>query len=402
MKILLINERYSEGGTEVQSLRELKLLSQLGIETYYLTFDNKYPDQKCLGDVGENWINLPIDYGDIQKFFGWVWGDRRYHQIIKNIINDISPDFIHINNIFSVPVDVYELVQPYFTLQTIRDYAAVCPKGTCIDGYKNICAGYLCSNCLRCFKLSVRDALKYFLIKRINKLRISSINYFVAPSRALAETCTNNGIPTEVLNNPFDFSILKKDSPNVESNIYMYYGKISQLKGVSELIEAFEIFHSHYKEKKLWIIGEIEHSYKKTFYNLLNPENADYIIYKGAMKNSEIMNIYKDIYCVVVPSLWVENYPNTVLEALASKTLVIGTNRGGIPELIQNDNLLFNIISKSDIVSKLDYTAQIPPEEYISIVEEGYSRVLKMNNTELYKTKLIEIMNLAKTSNDKT
>ena len=50
-----------------------------------------------------------------------------------------------------------------------------------------------------------------------------------------------------------------------------------------------------------------------------------------------------ELDCVAVPSVWYENSPNSILESFAYHTPVIGSNFGGMAELIQHrkNGLLF-------------------------------------------------------------
>ena len=390
MRILLINERYISGGTEVQTQREKKALETLGYEVYLLTFDKNQPERKICGE--EHWFNIPLEFGVVATFINHTFGSRKYRKQIQDIVDTIKPEFIHINNVFAVPDDVYKVVADYPTMQTIRDYMAICPKATCIDKSRKICRGYKYGNCVPCVAFSPRYVAKYYLMNRLNKRRCAAVNNIVSPSSALANACTKNGIPVTCLNNPFDFSILKKDVPNTDSNIYMYYGKVAEIKGIRELICAFEKFHETYPEKQLWIVGDVDDSFKNEFQKLCNIKNSDFIVYKGRLANNEIMELYKKIYCVVVPSLWIENYPNTVLEALANKTLAIGTNRGGIPELIQDDRFLFDILDSDDIVHKLEYTATMSEKDCREVVEKAYRRVKENNTIERYISRVLEII----------
>ena len=116
------------------------------------------------------------------------------------------------------------------------------------------------------------------------------------------------------------------------------------------------------------------------------------IKYLGVMKNQEIMDLYKDVYCVVIPSLWLENYPNTVLEAIANKTLVIGSNRGGIPELIGNENLLFDITKKDDLYNKIKYAIELDEDTYTKFVNARYEFIKNNNSSDAYCDKLSKII----------
>ena len=67
---------------------------------------------------------------------------------------------------------------------------------------------------------------------------------------------------------------------------------------------------------------------------------------------------------VVVPSIWYENCPYSILETLAIGKPVVGANIGGIPELIESDyifckgnsydlsNKIIKLISKNEEMNK--------------------------------------------------
>ena len=58
----------------------------------------------------------------------------------------------------------------------------------------------------------------------------------------------------------------------------------------------------------------------------------------GFKTGNELRKLLTESTCVVIPSQWYENCPMTVLEAFAAGKPVIGSNIGGIPELI-NENI---------------------------------------------------------------
>ena len=215
----------------------------------------------------------------------------------------------------------------------------------------------------------------------------------VTPSRCLSHLCNINGLPTVVLNNPFDFSILKKETQNYSSNTYLYYGEISKKKGVEVLLKSFSIFHKKYPDSKLCIAGKILDEFKETFFELLDSEYCEYL---GELSNDKIMELYKKIYCVVVPSLWIENYPNTVLEAIASKTLVLGSDRGGIPELILNEQFRFNILDEADVYNKLCFSREISKDDYNKVTEKQYRFIYQNNSQNEYYKRLANILSNVK------
>ena len=108
------------------------------------------------------------------------------------------------------------------------------------------------------------------------------------------------------------------------------------------------------------------------------------------------MELYKKIYCVVVPSLWIENYPNTVLEAIASKTLVLGSDRGGIPELILNEQFRFNILDEADVYNKLCFSREISKDDYNKVTEKQYRFIYQNNSQNEYYKRLANILSNVK------
>ncbi len=57
---------------------------------------------------------------------------------------------------------------------------------------------------------------------------------------------------------------------------------------------------------------------------------------------------------MVVPSIWYENNPLSVIESLCMGTPVIGAEVGGIPELIrEGDGMLFRMGDKEELASAI-------------------------------------------------
>lgn len=388
MKILLINDLRVAGGTEVQTKREFELFKSQGHDVSLLTFDADY--ELCVSRNKEQLYNIPIRLNNFQKIYHRYFTSKAISQNIKEVLAVVRPDVIHINNIVQIPLDVFACVGNIPTVQTLRDYGVICPKSTCIDKSGAACRGYKFGNCCQCIGLNLVNLAKIKILDNINAARCKNIKKFVAPSAALALACTNNGIQTECLNNPFDFKIIKKSVITYKAKNYLYYGKISREKGVSELVRAFDVFSKNHSDAKLIFAGSVAVEYWQEFQKICG---KPYVEYRGVLKNADIMALYNEIYCVVVPSLWIENYPNTVLEAIANKTYVIGSNRGGIPELIKNKDALFDVLDKQDIIEKLEYSYRLSDEDYREQVVARYLDIKVNNSLEAYYKKLLKIYN---------
>ena len=383
MKVLLINDYIEGGGAELQTKREMKNLISHNDEVLFLSFDK---ENKPI----ENNINVKINKTFIAKVYNKLFVNPFIKRKIKKIIKEFNPDYIHINNIFACPLTVYSAVKKYNSYQTIRDYVAVCSKSTCIKDDLTECDGYIHNNCKKCLKnKGFKVKFKYSSFKRINKYKFKSINKFICPSEALTLKCQNNNHNIECINNPFDFSkAINYEKKIIDKKIYLYYGMIEEFKGVYKLIDAFKVF-SKDKDVELHFVGKVVKPEEEKFD--LAIKDIEKIKFLGYMKNDDILQKLKDVYCVVVPSLWIENYPNTVLEPMANKTLVIGSKRGGIKGMIANDNLLFDILDDKDLLNKLEYTYFLDKDTYFDIVNNNYEKIKENNNFEKYYERLTKL-----------
>lgn len=400
MRVLLINELYSMGGSEIQTLREKTVLRANGHDVWHITFDRTL-DYEVDPEDSQH-INLaPVECINIvdrikDKFYKWAVVDKHYKKILIQQIETICPDIIHLNVNNYKQITLYEAVKNYACVQTIRDFSAVCPSRMCVDREYKTCRGYCYGNCIKnCMpQQSVRSKLRFWLlkwnIKRVNKFRLEAIDVNLCPSKYLTDICNKNGIPTNCLNNSFDFSILDDFvKKNVfDHKIYLVYGIVAEHKGTRQIVEAFDTF-SKGKDVELHIAGKILDDFKDEFEKMIVEKEK--IRYLGKMSYKNIIKYLEGIYSVIVPSLWLENYPNTALEGLATRCLVLGSDRGGIPELVQDDRFTFDILNLADVIEKLEISYQLDEQEYQQIVQDNFERIKKNNGIDAYFYKIINI-----------
>jgi glycosyltransferase involved in cell wall biosynthesis len=105
---------------------------------------------------------------------------------------------------------------------------------------------------------------------------------------------------------------------------------------------------------------------------------------------SELKLILAGSQCMVIPSIWYENNPLSVIESLCLGTPVVGANIGGIPELINPgvNGLLFEPGNVIDLQNKISYVFQ-NSESYNTSLIANEARI--KFNAESYYNELIEI-----------
>jgi glycosyltransferase involved in cell wall biosynthesis len=145
--------------------------------------------------------------------------------------------------------------------------------------------------------------------------------------------CIPNGVDFEAFDKIDDASasILRKYDLK-KDNYLLFMGRLSSLKGVQYLIDAFKMIKKDYINLKLVIVGagDFEGHLKN-----LSQGIAD-IVFTGHIDSLNVRTIlYRNCAFVVVPSLY-EGLPTVVLEAMACGKAVVASGVGGIPLLIRH------------------------------------------------------------------
>lgn len=144
---------------------------------------------------------------------------------------------------------------------------------------------------------------------------------------------------------------------DLDTRTIVFAGRIDPSKGVGILIKALGIVVKKYPEVKLKIVGaylkgEVIKKYVKMVQELRLENNVTFIGWKS---KKELLEIFGSSWFTVVPSL-AEAFGYVVIESFSVKTPVIGSNTGGISEIIRDgkDGLLFSTGNYNDLANKIE------------------------------------------------
>lgn len=229
----------------------------------------------------------------------------------------------------------------------------------------------------------------------------SAVDLFIAPSRFVKNKFIENKAPLEKIIyftcgfNKSRFSHLPKK--NIASNIFTfaYIGTLLPMKGVDILISAFKGLKNRNIELSIYgrLFSYSGFEYYPKFLKKIT-KGDERIKFKGEYNNNEVNLIFSNISILVVPSVWLENSPFVVQEAFLSKTPVIGSRIGGMPELVLDgiNGLLFNPGDAQDLQNKMEYVLDNP--DVIRRFKENIPEVKSIENnsreTEEIYSKLIK------------
>ncbi|MFA6372903.1 MAG: glycosyltransferase family 4 protein [Methanothrix sp.] len=267
------------------------------------------------------------------------WNPHTY-LIAKDILKNENPDIVHLNNLGGLSLSVISALRvlklPH--IYTIHDFSLLCPRATLLHAYGKICEhkNPFCRS--------------YGCIKRNLS---GSPDIVTAPSQFVLEMHLRNGFfkQSKVVKMPLGI-VLPEDKVRKRlhgSISILYVGQVSLHKGVDILIDAFKCIISDCI--KLDIVGK-----GPDMEDLLQKASDDRRIkFHGFVSSEELAEIFRNTDLLVVPSVWYDNSPMVIYEALSYGVPVLASRIGGIPELILNgyNGVLFDAGDRDQLRSTL-------------------------------------------------
>lgn len=161
--------------------------------------------------------------------------------------------------------------------------------------------------------------------------------------------------------NEFDEDEYKKNRRDIRKKydidendiVFVYSGRLSPEKGVLEAVKAFS--KTNLSNAKLLIIGGIWYGCNKVndYFKQLKEFSNSNVIFTGYVLHNEIEKYLCASDIGLVPSICNEAAGLSVVEFMARKNLVIASNRGGIKEYMNSQNVLIDFDSTDELIDKM-------------------------------------------------
>lgn len=254
MKILQINKFLKVvGGAETYMFQLSGSLQNLGIEVKFWGMADEENIVKDFPDLESRNIDF-ADQNLIKKLSSVkeTIYSRKNKRKIAEVLDIYNPDIVHIHNYnFQITPSILPEIKRrgIKVVQTIHDSQMVCPYHRLYNFQRNEtctkCVNGSFVNCIkdRCFDGSVFKST----VGAIESMFYHSQGYYekyidtlISPSHFLAKLIKNRiSNKIEVIPN---FTKIESDFATEENieDFYLYYGRISDEKGVLELIDIFE------------------------------------------------------------------------------------------------------------------------------------------------------------------
>lgn len=404
MKILQINKFFFlKGGSERYFFDLSELLSEKKHQIIvWSTQHSKNFSFSGLGNFAQ--------FSDFSKHEGFLKDFKKVRRIFWNkeaakklekIIKREKPDIAHLHNFMShLSSSIIFTLKKYNIpiVMTLHDYKLFCPN------YQLFSQGKVCFDCLekrnfssclskKCIKDSYIKSLISYLEAKSQKdiLKVTDkIDVFLAPSRFMKRKAIQAGIPVKkVIHLPYFVSKDKKQNSFSKENSYLlYFGRLNQEKGINLLIKSFIQVSKDFSKWKLKIVGNGPE--KEKLKNLAKEYSQ--IEFLGYKKSDELKELISNSYLTILPSIWPDNLPFSILESLSLAKPVLATRIGGIPELIKDKKtgLLFKLNNQKDLTDKIIWAINYK-KEIRKIGENAQKEVLSKYNSDNHYNKLIKI-----------
>ena len=331
------------GGAEIIAHRQQKALRDSGLArgiVLSMEVNRLFPEGTVSASVYEDMpvVRVSIDPDHVER--DWDCFDNpAVNETFRELCETVHPDICHIHNFKGLSLGILAIAAEMGirTVFTLHDNWGFCHRHTMLTPAGELCETPLdCAGCKEAFeteKFRIPMAVWHDFYRR----RMELADAFISPSRYLADAYIRAGFDAHrmhVLWNGIDTGLFAGAEKVPSDNIRITYaGYFGAHKGVDILIRAVATAGDPRVTLNLAGDGEEEAHYRQLASEL---GIAERIRYWGRMKNEEMIRVYRetDIFCL--PSVWPENQPVTITEAMACGIPVIASDIGGIPELVED------------------------------------------------------------------
>jgi glycosyltransferase involved in cell wall biosynthesis len=342
-RVLHVNKfLYRRGGAEgyMQDVADLQVSAGQTVEFFGMQHDENEPRRY------QDYFPPQVDFdrlpdSSIKRVatFGRMLWSRDAEKGMAEVIDQFQPDIVHLHNIYhqlspSILRPVARAAIP--VVMTVHDYKLICPSYQLLDH------GRICEACVgrhfhhaplkRCkdgsFTASMSAAIELAVHTKFGAYE--PVTRFVCPSRFLRQKLAQGNVYPDRLRWVPHFvdaaGVAVKQRPG---GGVVVAGRLAAEKGVDVVIRAIAAIEPMVA---LEVAGDgPERDALERLAGVVAPGR---VRFHGRLGKADLHRLIRDSAVVAVPSRWYENQPMIVLEAFACGVPVIGTNLGGIPELI--------------------------------------------------------------------
>ncbi len=378
LRVLVVSHghpTHSLGGAEIASHGLHKALNGLpGIESIYLArVGNPVPRHGASALMS---LRLAMDEvlyhaEDFDHFFLSNGDTDAIRRDLLRFVGDIKPDIVHFHHIIGFGLEALYAVRDALPkariVVTFHEYLPICHNhGQMVKRLSGqLCNGASPISCHTCFpEIPVS---RFVRREQFVRGMLNLADAFIAPSAFLANRYVEWGIAAErifVIENGIVMGektpARDLPAPTARRNRFAYFGQMTPFKGVHVLIDAVSRVPDDIwgDDSTLMIFGgNLERQpteYQDRVAKLIEDAGRRVRFY-GSYQNQDMPRLMRSVDWVVMPSVWWENSPVVIQEALHHGRPILCSDIGGMAEKVRDrlDGYHFRAGSAQDLADRL-------------------------------------------------
>lgn len=287
-----------------------------------------------------------------------VWS-RDSASAFRVLLEDFRPDVVHVHNTFAKisPAIYWEANRAGVPIvQTLHNFRLLCPQAMFLRDAK------VCEDCLGklpwrgalrgCYRDSVAQSTVLASMVTVHRALgtwKNKVTRYIALNEFCRRKFIEGGLPADriaIKPNFVDFS----SPPAMHRRGFLFVGRLSLEKGIETLAAAAR----QVQGLQLQVAGTGPEAH------LI--EGIEGVEPLGALDGAAVRAAMSSSIALVLPSIWYENFPRTLVEAMACGLPVIASRIGALAELVDEgvSGLLFEPGNAEDLASKLRWAQDHP------------------------------------------
>lgn len=376
----------SKGGAEVASWNLYQLLKSEGVECLYIArADERSHGGSTFSQRGEE----VLFHTGIHDWFCLSTNNtKELFSDLGQLLKSFKPDIVHVHHYAHMGIEMFGAIKravPKAKLVfTIHEFMAMCMhNGQMVTkGDLKLCNKAVYSDCHSCFpQHSPGD---FFLRKQYILDQFAFVDEFVSPSEFLAHRYVDWGIPQEKMH------VIENVLPDIvplaprglvgndKRYRFAFFGQVNPYKGLDLLLQAITLLpHEIRSRMRLDVHGanlDIQESSFKTKVMELLAQVEDVVHLRGQYESEQLPSRMAECDWVIMPSVWWENSPVVIQEAIRFGRPLIGANIGGMKEKIEGiAGLTFEARSAASLADRIVQATEPEVFEHWHSQLENYS-----------------------------
>jgi glycosyltransferase involved in cell wall biosynthesis len=342
-RVLVVHNRYQlPGGEDAVVDAEVDLLRRRGhaVETYLRGNDELRKMNR------------------MEAFTQALWS-RRTSKDIARLVDAFRPDVIHAHNTFAlVSSSLYWAAARAGipVVQTLHNFRLMCVQAMFLH------EGRVCEDCLghvpwrgvarKCYRNSGLQSAALAVTLGVHRT-LGTFRDKVARYIALNEFCrrkfVEGGLPASRISVKPNFVDVERPAEGARHG-GLYVGRLAPEKGIDVLMQALRELPG----VTIDVIGVGPQQHDVEAHPQLNV--------LGWLPHGEIYERMRRASYLVMPSIWYENFPRTLVEAYANGLPVIASHLGALAELVEHGRtgLLFEAAAAHDLARHIAWAEAFP------------------------------------------